>query len=278
MACITRYFCNCCVDCIVGNALLDNADIKDETKEILEKIEDSTTIFAAVTTPAAFITAVQNHPTDVDVTTEETDLGWKKTGDGFDEWEKDHVVSIKHKVSKHFSTSILGEDDNFGSYTCIEKLTGIAVRNRCLLPLEDSNIILKDDDLAERVLNDLKLEQGKALPVTYTTDFNMVTDESFSRIFFYGMGSVLLAKQDDVSASEYGPFVVDMPFQDLKTRKLYRKYGARIHFSKDQKVTAIYDYRWKKVVKPGESGWEASKMLAKATSFFIMTAREHLTW
>eukprot|EP00979_Chaetoceros_neogracilis_P012757 scaffold3458_cov264-Chaetoceros_neogracile.AAC.3 len=278
MACFTGCFCNCCVDCIVGSVLLDNADINAETKGILEPIKDSTTLVSVLTAPGQFIELIKNKPTDSDITTETTDLGWKKTGDDFGAWKKGHVRSIKHKISNNFSTVILGTDDNFGDYTCIEKIIGIALRSRCILPLEDSALILKNDDLAERVLNDLKLEQGKALPVTYTTDNNMVTDESFSQLFFYGMGSVLLAKQDLVSESEYGPFVVDLPFHDLKTRKLYRKYGARIHFSEDQKVTAIYDYRWKRIVKPGETGWAEAKMLAKVTSFFVMTAREHLTW
>lgn len=278
MACIPICFCNCCVDCIVGNVLLDNADINDESKKILEKINDSTTVMAALTQPEHFINLSKHYSTDVDITTKNTDLGWKKTGHEFDEWKEDRVRSIKYTVSKKFSTVILGVDDNFGDYTCIEKLTGAALRNRCILPLDDSAIILKDDELAERLLNDLKLAQGQALPVTYNTDFNMVTDESFSRIFFYGMGSVLLAKQKKVYSSEYGPFVVDMPFQNLKTRKLYRKYGARIHFSEDQKVTAIYDYRWERLVKAGDTGWAEAKMLAKVTSFFIMTAREHLSW
>lgn len=67
----------------------------------------------------------------------------------------------------------------------------------------------------------------------------MVTDESFSRIFFYGMGCVLLTKQKDLSDSEHGPFVVDMPFHKLKVRDLYRPYGACVYFNADQKVTAI---------------------------------------
>lgn len=108
----------------------------------------------------------------------------------------------------------------------------------------------------------------------------MLTDESFSRFFFYGMGAVLLVKQEKVSTSQFGPFVVDMPYDDLEIRgkDKYRPYGARIHFSKDQKVTAIYDYGESKLVKPGENGWDLAKMLAKTTAFLLMTAREHLIW
>jgi hypothetical protein len=67
----------------------------------------------------------------------------------------------------------------------------------------------------------------------------MQTDDSFSRIFFYGMGCVLLTQQQDVSTSDLGPFVIDMPLHHLQVRQLFIKYGARIHFSQDQKVTAI---------------------------------------
>lgn len=53
------------------------------------------------------------------------------------------------------------------------------------------------------------------------------------------MGCVLLTKQKDLSDSEHGPFVVDMPFHKLKVRDLCRPYGACVYFNADQKVTAI---------------------------------------
>lgn len=270
---------DCCIDCVVGGHLLDQADLKAETKEVLRMIQgDSTTISSILQAPSDFVKRVQNPPLDTDIKTEEIDLGWVKTGSTFDSWRPGRVRQITHDVSRNFSTVILGEDDNFGKYTFMEKILGKAMRNRLFFPMEDSDVILKDDSLAERVLGDLKLEQGLALPITYTNDFNMQTDESFSRIFFYGMGSVLLAKQEEVSISEYGPFVVDMPLHHLETRRLYRNYGARVHFNLEQKVTAIYDYRWKKLVQPGELGWETAKMLAKVNAFTLITAREHLMW
>lgn len=51
------------------------------------------------------------------------------------------------------------------------------MRNRLLLPLEDQDLVLGDDKLAERISDDLKFEMGKALPQTYNTDFNMLTDD-----------------------------------------------------------------------------------------------------
>jgi hypothetical protein len=153
----------------------------------------------------------------------------------------------------------------------------LALKNRIFFPLDDTDIEVSDEDAAV-LMNDLKMAEGQANFETYNTDFNMSTDESFSRIFFYGMGSALIAAQEEVSDSEYGPFVVDMPLQDLECRSKYRPYGARIHFSEDQKATAIYDYGEEKLVKAGEEGWDAAKCLAKMTAFTLLTAREHLMW
>jgi len=94
------------------------------------------------------------------------------------------------------------------------------------------------------------------------------------------LGCTLLVRQDaDVPEnSELGPFVVDMPFHELKVRPLYREYGARVHFNNEQHVTAIYDYKNETLVKPGENGWDEAKLLAKVTAFLLVTAREHLIW
>lgn len=65
------------------------------------------------------------------------------------------------------------------------ELLGRAMRNRFNPPLvEDSDKKLEGEDQAAALLNNLKLSEGRALPKTYTTDFNMKTGESFSRIFF----------------------------------------------------------------------------------------------
>jgi len=55
------------------------------------------------------------------------------------------------------------------------------------------------------------------------------------------MGSALLTKQKDVSDREDSPFVVDMPYQHLAVRNLFRPYGAKVYFSAEQEVTAIWD-------------------------------------
>lgn len=266
----------CLVDCVAGNILDGKDSIKPENKKILGQLGSATkTIITAL--PEELMGRNKNPPTDDRVRTKDVDLGWKKTGNGFNDWKQSRTKKILHNVSPNLSVDILEEDDLFTKYTFIEKFTGRALRNKLLFPLEDSTIYVSSEEAAS-IAEDLQLVEGQAQPVTYTTDFNMLTDESFSRIFFYGMGAVLLEKQDKASDGEYGPFMVDIPIQKLKTRKYYRSYGACIHFSEAQMVTAIYDYGKSKTFKPGDDGWEQAKMLAKVTAFTLITAREHLVW
>ena len=103
----------------------------------------------------------------------------------------------------------------------------------------------------------------------------MLTDENFSRIFFNGMGVVLLDGADE-STKEYGPYLADMPLQDLETRKGFRPYGARVHFDDDQIVSAIYDYHKEKLYRRGDEGWARVKFVAKTTMMTLVTVREHL--
>lgn len=61
-------------------------------------------------------------------------------------------------------------------------------------PLEDYNQHLDNNEIAIKLMQDLKLMPDQesdqqnnnkcALPISYNKDFNMETDESFSRIFF----------------------------------------------------------------------------------------------
>lgn len=268
------------IDGLIGNKVDESSDLSEESKKVLDKIGDhSVTLLAVTTGPAAFIAANKDAKKHTDLKTEDANLGWIKTGDGFGDWKQGRVRKIRHKVSDKFSTVILDEDDFFTRYTFMEKLSGRARRNRLLFSLEDSAVYFDSDEQSEALMKDLKLVEGQAMPETYNTDFTMDTDESFARIFFNGMGATLLAKQEKVSEdSELGPFVVDMPLQGLEARSLYKPYGARVHFGEDQKVTAIYDYVEERLVKPGEEHWEETKMQAKVTAFTLLTVREHLVW
>ena len=277
ISCITKLLLpNCVIDRKVRKSI-EHSGLSMRSKGILGEISDSAVISATLAVPHKIIDENKKPPECSEVQTKDIDLGWIKCGKNFDEWKPTSVDQTKTKISSSFISVVLREDDNFTKFTCKEKIIGGLARNRFFLPIEDHDTIL-DDDETEVLLRDLMLEEGVALPTSYNTDFNMETDESFCRIFFYGMGSVLLTKQEKVSESELGPFLIDMPYHKLKTRSLYRPYGARIHFSIDQKVTGIYDYGKKKLFQPGDDGWDAAKMLAKVTAFLVVTVQEHLSW
>jgi len=214
-----------------------------------------------------------NPATDAMVTTKDIDLGWEKTGKGFSDWKpsKEKVTDTR-RISDHFTTAFLKEDDLFGDNS---------VSLFPPFPIEDSALYLDSNDSAYALLEDLGLNEqskGGVMLDSYNLNFDMVSDESFSRIYFQGMGAVLLAQQKEVSRSEFGPFEVDIPLQHLETRTDFRPLGARIHFNKKQKATAIYDYAQETLFQPGDTGWEEAKFLAKVSTAFLITLREHLMW
>jgi len=276
--------CHSCLQCTisgVGKKLLDDdeRDFSEETKSILreEMSEDNYSFVMPLVAPGDFIKANENPPKSNDVKTSEVNYGWKKGSSG--KWKKVDVRKFKQNISSRFKIVILDEGDLLNDrFTLVERLTQDVLKTKYIFPMNDLDYVCKDRKVVAKIMDDLQLSVGKAMPDSYNSDFNMETDESFSRIFFYGIGCVLLEKQEHVSDSEHGPFEVDMPLQDLAVRRLYRKLGARVHFSKEQKVTAIFDYGQGKLFQPGQDGWEDAKLLAKVTCFTLTTAREHLVW
>lgn len=270
-----------CIHSIANKVIVKNIkkenDISSNAESLLLEACDTLTLVTVATQPQGFIDQNMNSPTHADVYTHEVDLGWKKFGTGYGaDWRKIRLKERRQKISPNFSTSILGKDDMFTKYTCIEKVLGKTLRNTVIFPMKDTATYTHSND----VLRGVKLGEGQAQPKSYNTDFDMQSDESFSRVFFYGMGATLLAAQDDaiITPSDLGPFMVDIPLQEQAVRRGFRRLGCRIHFGKDQKVTAIYDYAQTKTIKAGEKGWDQAKWLAKVTTFFIVTAREHLVW
>ncbi|CAB9509299.1 expressed unknown protein [Seminavis robusta] len=281
--------------------------LSDESKEILSKMDKVTqTMMSAA--PEKAIQANENPPPDTCIQTDKVDLGWVKNQGWFgggsasssstasadddndrelsafqkEEWAKVSIPEEVFQVSKSFTAHILRSDDNFGDYTTLEELTNGWLRNTWIFPFEDVPLFTPSR-LAEGLAEQLEFVQGRALPVSYTNDFDTISDESFSRFFFYGMGAVLLEKQQQQSASpsqkeQLGPFVVDMNLSHTKMREGFRPLASRVHFSKDQTVTAIYDYSEETIYKPGEAGWEAAKFCARCAAFTLITVREHLTW
>ena len=262
---------------IIVRGIKKENDISSNTEELLLEACDTLTLFVVSSQPDIFIDMNENALTDADVYTRDVDLGWKKFGTEYDSnWRKIHLREIKRQISPNFKTHVLGEDDLFTRYTCIEKTIAAVTRNTVIFPMKDTAVYTNSSE----VLTAVKLGEGQAQPTSYNTDFDMQSDESFSRIFFYGMGATLLAAQDssDSLRSDLGPFVVEIPLHELAVRAGFRKYGCRIHFSQDQKVTAVYDFAKDKTIKPGEEGWDQAKWLAKVNTFFFVTAREHLVW
>jgi len=179
-----------------------------------------------------------------------------------------------NEVADSFSVTELPEDDFFGGMSTIAEMFSNFLLNSGFEVI-DSTVYFEDETFDE-VMEDLQIDE--IMPETYNTDFDMVSDESFSRMFFYGFGVPILAAQEEVSTSVNGPFVADMPLHSYATRERYRSLGARVHFDSDQQVTAIYDYENETEYKPGDNGWEEAKLLARITCFTLVTAREHLIW
>lgn len=212
--------------------------------------------------------------------TAEVDLGWKRIGSGFKDWKRSKAKLYTRKVSKNFTCVMVNEDDFFGKQTSLfYTLQNIAAGSRLLFPLVDT-FQFPPVEVYPKIMEELRFVPGKAFPDSYNTrdGFDLQSDDSLTQLFFYGIAAPLVAAQKHTSKSPYGPFEVDMPLHNLKVRKGFRPYGARIHFNEHQHVTAIYDYANAKLLKPGDKDWDAVKYLAKTTAITLITVREHLTW
>ncbi len=225
--------------------------------------------------------------TNFDLETDQVTVGWKKVGP---KWIKTLALENKEEISDEWTTSILMQDDMSANEQSIAQallnsklfsVGGDLLNSDVLLQLDDSTVSVADEAQAARIAKDLLFVQGEALPQSYNTDFNMQTDESFSRIFFHGIAAPLMANSEAVTDSEhlkYGPYMVDTGF--MKTLKMrsddYKCYGARVHFDENQKVSAIHCSDSDELFLPGQPGWEEAKFQAKISAFTLITVREHL--
>ena len=258
-----------------------------ETKLFLGEVTCAFTRSIAVVGGPYLISNADSLGDNFDLETDQVTVGWKKVGR---KWIKTLAPVNEEEISDEWTTSILMQDDmSKNEQTVLQAflnntlLTAGAeiINSDKLLPIDDSTVSLADEAQAARIAKDLKFVQGEALPKTYNTDFNMQTDESFSRIFFHGIAAPLMAKSDAVTDSEYlkyGPYMVDMGF--MKTLKMrsddYKCYGARVHFDENQKVSAIHCSDSDQLYLPGQPGWEEAKFQAKVSAFTLTTVREHL--
>lgn len=282
------------IDRLADQFLLDGQMDKNgyslETKLFLGEVSCTLTRVLAVIGGPLFVeqVAAGGIGTNFDLKTDQVNVGWTKIGP---KWIKKFVPDQDEKLSDKFTTTILLQDDmsddETSRFEAIKnqkqlEIAGKVITSEFLLPIDDSVVIFGDQAQADRIARDLKFVQGKALPLSYNTDFNMNTDESFSRIFFHGIAAPLIATSEAVTNPDdlkYGPFVVDMDFmKGLKIRSdLYKHYGARVHFDANQKVSAIYCSDADKLFLPGEPGWEEAKLQAKVSALLLTTVREHLS-
>jgi len=262
---------------IVGRIVDGEDDISPRTREILLQLDPFTTFFVS-NVPQNIIDENADAITQDMVETSEVNLGWKKTGKGFHDWGNVDMSKATQtfQITKDLAFTMMEEDDFLGKMPLKTRLAALA-QKAPFFPLVDNIVELKSKEEGKQLLLDLNLNPTNAYN-TYGSD-DMNSDAIFSRIFFYGIGCVLIATQKvESSYEDLGPFVADMPLQDLEVRDGYRPYGARIHFDKDQKVTGIYDYHKKTLVKPGDAAWECTKFIAKSTALNLITVREHLVW
>lgn len=92
---------------------------------------------AVLTSPNDLIKANANPPTDDLIKTEESDLGWQKNGDGFDQWEPKPIISKTVAISPSLSATIFQEDDNFGKRNWIKDAMSKITSSEKTFPLED---------------------------------------------------------------------------------------------------------------------------------------------
>lgn len=252
--------------------------LSEDSKKVLLKMDPFTAMMMR-TFPSNISSSNVDPPTDETVKTEEASLGWERTGSGFSDWKQKKARERTMKLTKSLKIEIIRDDDFTGDREKSKDILASVLRWRYIFPVDDKeDVFFASNAEAETCLKDLRMSMGEGLPETYNSWEDMTTDESLTRIFFYGMGVVVLAAQTEEYKSDLGPFVVDMPLQEFEVRAGFRRLGARVHFGADQKPTAIFDYQNDKLVKPGEEGWEEAKFLCRTTVATLVTVREHLLW
>eukprot|EP00978_Attheya_sp_CCMP212_P002945 scaffold6057_cov66-Attheya_sp.AAC.5 len=264
----------CISDCVVYNRV----DLSKEGQRLFNKVDEFTRILVA-TVPPDIISDKENAK-DTYLVSSMVDLGWKRTGSGFTDWKPERVKETVIRIPEDVKIPILTEDDVFGE---VNGFIFDVLTSHRLFPLKDTTFVATDEE-AKMLRAELLLAPTpeQACPVPYTVWDELSSDEAMSRLFFYGLGSVLMFNQSAVDHSKYadlGPFVVDINLSDLPVRAGFRRYGFRAHFNADQAITAIFDYVTDKLVKPGDGdAWEIAKYIMKTTVMTVVTAREHLMW
>jgi len=273
--------CACYLCCRSGVVFLVRPDIDDSvSRETFNKL-DMYTKFLMKPAADGILRDKENPYAHTDIKTEDIDLGWKKVGAGFLDWKKKRVKVKKYRISKFLSVDIVSEDDIHGKMKMFVSLSQRILRFRCLFPLNDKpNLKFESNFDAQQMLEDLRITMGEGgiFPDSYNSWDEMTSDESLTRIFFYGMGAILTATQPDQASSGLGAFVVEMPLENFETRPGFRPLGATIYFDADQKPCVIFDPHQNNFFYPDKAGWEAAKFLVRVSVVTLITVREHLVW
>ena len=243
-----------------------------ETKGVLRRSDQFTQFGLLIIPPQIIKTVKDGTSTNEDIVARDIDLGWKWVGE---KWVEVKVKEMVIEVSDNFSFTMLREDDIYGFYPWTQAFVGRYMAFEPFFPLKDKVEFADTNDEAATIFKEVRLAEALPASIAYHKWSDMMTDENFSRIFFNGIGVVLL---DGVinEGTEPGPYLVDMPIHNYKTRPGFRPYGARIHFDDDQIVTSIFDYHKEKLYRRGDEGWARAKFVAKCTMMTLVTAKDHL--
>jgi hypothetical protein len=269
---------------------LDKIDgLSDESRELLDPM-DPYTALVTWKIPPNLVEVNKDGKTYKDVESEDFGLGWTQTGRRFHNWEKSFVPATTYEVTDELSIRRIKEDDFFGTDEAFVDKNGVLqsfLQSSKVFPIEDVPVEFNSTEQAIQLLEDIQLappvkgreyNQTQASPEIYSDwGDDISSDETFSRFFFHGIGATVLTEQtipsDDI---ELGSIVVDMPVHELEVRDGFRPLGAKVYFSAEQELTAIFDYHHDTLVKPGDDAWESTKFLARSTAFTMTTAQNHL--
>jgi len=92
---------------------------------------------AILTSPDDLIKANANPPSDDVIKTADTDLGWQKTGDGFDQWESKPLETKTVAISPSLSATLILEDEHYGKRTWLKDAMSSITSSEKTFPMED---------------------------------------------------------------------------------------------------------------------------------------------
>jgi len=177
------------------------------------------------------------------------------------------------------------DDEDWPDKGMMEKhITGIAKGTllEFLQRLPCSDVPTYFDSIEEGILLG-EMAMDDVLPLASERFPDLVSDNAMGLIAFWGIGAIFLEaspQNNPQAALQPGKstgFDVDLSFlAGLECRPNFEGYGAKAHFSPDQKIESIFWCHGQKEYVPGDEGWEHAKWAWKATLGAATTAVTHL--